>query len=134
MASNTLIGTITEIKATEIVSDKFSKREFLVTEIAEQYAQTIPFIFVQDKCSALDTYKVNDQVTVSYNIRSNEHKGRYYVNLNAWRIEKYIGDGGAPAMQQNTVSLRFIICIVQILSIIENAHFGPVRNIAEIHS
>lgn len=101
MASYTLIGIITEIKATEVVSDKFSKREFLVTEIAEQYAQTIPFIFVQDKCSALDTYKVGDPVTVSYNIRSNEHKGKYYVNLNAWRIEKYVGDGGTPAMQQN---------------------------------
>lgn len=100
MASNVLIGTITEIKATEVVSEKFSKREFLVTEIAEQYAQTLPFTFTQDKCSVLDGYAVGEQVTVSYNIRGNEWNGKHYVDLSAWRIEKYQGDTPA-AIQPN---------------------------------
>jgi len=68
-------------------SSGFTKREFVVTT-QEQYPQDIKLEFVKDKCSLLDSYKVGQDVKVSFNLRGNEYNGKYYVNLQAWRIEK----------------------------------------------
>lgn len=64
----------------------FEKREFVITT-QEQYPQDIKFELYKDKCSIIDNFKQNDDVTVHFNIRGNEYNGRYYVNLNAWKID-----------------------------------------------
>jgi hypothetical protein len=38
-------------------------------------------------------------VEVSFNVRGNEYNGKYYVNLQAWKLNKM--DGG-PADSENT--------------------------------
>lgn len=68
-------------------SSGFSKREFVVTT-EEQYPQDIKMEFIKDKCSLLDNYKIGQSVKVSFNLRGNEYDGKYYVNLQAWRIEE----------------------------------------------
>jgi len=65
----------------------FRKRT-LVVETNEQYKQTIPIDFVQDKCDILNAYKVGDNVKIGINIRGNEYNGKYYVSLNGWNINK----------------------------------------------
>lgn len=102
MASYTIIGDIRSIKNTEVVSDKFSKREFVITEVSERYPQSIPIIFVNDKCSSLDGYKVGERVQVSFNVRGNEWKDKIYIEFNAWKIERHATEGSTPAMQQNS--------------------------------
>jgi hypothetical protein len=79
----------------EIGSNGFTKR-LLVVETQEQYKQTIPIDFVKDKTSILDSYKVGDNVKVSINLRGNEYNGKYYVNLQGWRIEKVEEPNNAP--------------------------------------
>ena len=79
----------------EIGSNGFTKR-LLVVETQEQYKQTIPIDFVKDKTSILDSYKVGDNVKVSINLRGNEYNGKYYVNLQGWRIEKVEDANNAP--------------------------------------
>lgn len=64
----------------------FEKREFVITT-QEQYPQDIKFELYKEKCSIIDSFKTNDEVTVHFNIRGNEYNGRYYVNLNAWKID-----------------------------------------------
>jgi len=86
-----LSGTIKVIFDTETFPSGFSKREFVITT-AEQYPQDVKFEVVKDKCATLDKYAVGQQVTVSLNIRGKEYSGKYYVNLQAWRIE----DEAAP--------------------------------------
>lgn len=71
----------------EVGTNGFTKR-LIVIETDEQYKQQIPVDFVKDKTSILDNYKVGDNVKVSINIRGNEYNGKYYVNLQGWRIEK----------------------------------------------
>ena len=88
-----LQGRIKVILDTQTFDSGFSKRSFVVTT-AEQYPQDVQFDFFKEKCSVLDTYAVNDEVNVSFNIRGNEYNGRYYVNLNAWKMEK--AAAGAP--------------------------------------
>ena len=89
-----LQGRIKVILDTQTFDSGFSKRSFVVTT-AEQYPQDVQFDFFKEKTNVLDTYAVNDEVTVHFNIRGNEYNGRYYVNLNAWKMEK--GAGAAPA-------------------------------------
>ena len=82
-------GKIIVLNETETVgaAGTFKKR-LVVIATDEQYSQTVGIDFVQDKTTILDKYKVGDEVKVHVNIRGQEYKGKYYVSLNGWRIEK----------------------------------------------
>ena len=64
----------------------FTKREFVITT-NEQYPQDVKLECIKDKTSLLDGLAEGDEVEVSFNVRGNEYNGKYYVNLQAWRIE-----------------------------------------------
>jgi hypothetical protein len=83
-----VIGKIHLIGKTEVVGSAgtFKKRTVVVVT-DEQYSQSIPIDFVQDKCDLLNNYSVGQEVKVSINIRGNEYNGKFYVSLNGWRIE-----------------------------------------------
>jgi len=68
-------------------SGTFTKRQ-VVVETDEQYKQTIPVDFVQDKTTVLDSYSIGDSVKIGINIRGNEYNGKYFCSLNGWKIEK----------------------------------------------
>ena len=82
-----LEGTIKLVNDLQSFDSGFSKREFVITT-AEQYPQDVKLEFVKDKCSLLDSYPQGTKAKVSFNIRGNEYNGKYYVNLQAWKIEK----------------------------------------------
>jgi len=88
-----ITGTIKVIQETQTFDSGFAKREFVITT-EDKYPQDVKLEFVKDKVSELDAYDTGDQVTVAFNIRGNEYKDRYYVNLSAWKISKA---EGAPA-------------------------------------
>ena len=80
-------GKIKLIEEIQQVSDKFKKRLFVVETSDEKYPQSIPLEFTQDKVSLLDSFNVGDEVTVAFNLRGNEYKGKHYLSLSAWKIE-----------------------------------------------
>lgn len=57
------------------VSDKFKKREFVLTDNHEKYPQFIQFTLTQDRCMILDDVQEGDEVTVHFGL-----KGRKWVN------------------------------------------------------
>ena len=64
-------GVIKVIRPTHQVSEKFSKREFVVTDMSEaQYPQDIMLEFTQDKVSLLDSFGKGQEVEVSFNLKS----------------------------------------------------------------
>lgn len=81
-------GKIIRIGDTRSVSSTFQKRE-VVIETEGQYPQTVPFEVVQDKCDLVDNFSINDQVEVYFNLRGSyyQKKDKYFVQLNAWRID-----------------------------------------------
>ncbi len=102
-----ITGTVKVINPTQQISEKFMKREFVVTDTSGMYPQDIMFQSTQDKCSLLDTIQINDTVEVSFNLRGREWinpqgEAKYFNTLEAWRIEKMGGGsnagsfGGAP--------------------------------------
>jgi len=78
-------GKIIHIGETGTVGSAFRKRQ-VVVETEEQYKQQIAIDFVQDKVSVLDQFNIGDNVSVSINIRGNEYNGKWFVNLNGWKI------------------------------------------------
>ena len=91
MSELKLTGKIVAIMDVQVLKNDFSKREFVI-ETDDQYPQMVKLEFTQAKCSVLDTEKVGNQVTVSFNVRGNkwtnkDGKDVYFVSLNAWRLE-----------------------------------------------
>jgi len=87
---NVTEGTIKVIMDLQTFDTGFIKREFVITT-KEEYPQDIKFEITKEKAETFETYnKVGDEVTVKFNIRGNFHDptNRYFVNLQAWRIEK----------------------------------------------
>jgi hypothetical protein len=97
-------GLIKVVQPTVQVSEKFSKREFVLTDNSSMYPQDILFQLTQDKCSLIDGLNVNDQVEVSFNLRGREWTSpqgevKYFNTLEAWRLEKMgaqVTGGGIP--------------------------------------
>lgn len=87
-------GTIKEIFDEQTWSSGFSKREFVVTSEGERFPQDIKFEVVKDKTEQLGSVSKGDKVKVNFDLRGNEYKGKYYVNLNAWKITPVGGGGG----------------------------------------
>lgn len=75
------------------VSDKFKKREFVLTDNSSQYPQYILFELTQDKCSLLDNFNEGDEIKVFFNLRGREWTNKegqvkYFNSLQAWKMEK----------------------------------------------
>ena len=115
-------GRLKAIFDTQTFPSGFTKREFVVTTGEDKYPQDIKFELVKDKCEWLDNYQEGQEVTVSFDVRGNEFKEKYYVNLNAWKLEP-VGQqqaaqqpaqpqgnqhqqGGHPMPQQSTTQLQ----------------------------
>jgi hypothetical protein len=101
-----ITGTIKMKGNEQQVSDKFKKREFVLTENSSQYPQYLSFQLTQDRCSLLDPFKEGSEVKVFFNLRGREwvspqNETKYFNSLEAWKIE---ASGAAPAAAQQTSS------------------------------
>jgi hypothetical protein len=83
-----LTGKLVQIGETSTVgASNFKKREFVI-ETEETYPQKIKMELIQEKCNLLDNKKMGDSITAFFNLRGSEWQNKFYVNLQAWRIEK----------------------------------------------
>ncbi|MEN8887012.1 MAG: DUF3127 domain-containing protein [Winogradskyella sp.] len=109
--SNQLSGTIKLIGEKQTFDSGFQKVEFVLTTNDEKYPQDVKFEIVQDKVDDFLKYnKVGKAVDVSFNVRGNEYKGKYYVSLSAWKVfksEETATDIGVPTEEIATADLPF---------------------------
>ena len=89
----TFTGSIKKIFPTQSFSSGFSKREVVITSAGERFPQDVKFDCLKEKEEILKGFKEGDEVTVHFDIRGREYNGRYFVDLNAWKMEA----GAAPA-------------------------------------
>lgn len=78
---------------TQKVSDKFQKRDIVVTiDESTPYPQDILFQLAQDKCEIVNNIIVGEVVKVNFNLRGHEWKGpvetKYFNTLDAWNVCK----------------------------------------------
>lgn len=117
MSSYTITGILKVKNDTIQVSEKFSKREFVLTDnSAGMYPEHVSFQLTQDKCALLDQFNVNDQLTVAFNLKGREWTSpagevKYFNSLDAWRIEKAgatQNGGGIPASGPSPMNIDAI--------------------------
>jgi len=84
-------GKIQKIFDTEQKSASFQAREFVIEVADGQYPQMVKFQLVQDKCNLVDDYKEGEEISVDFDLRGREWNGKYFTNLQAWRISRADG-------------------------------------------
>jgi len=88
-----LSGTVKQIFDEKTFGSGFNVREFVVTTDADKYPQDICLQCVKEKVEMVNRLKEGEKVKVTFDLRGREYQGRYFVNLNAWKVES----GGADA-------------------------------------
>ncbi|HEY1548221.1 MAG TPA: DUF3127 domain-containing protein [Kofleriaceae bacterium] len=86
-------GKLHTINETKQVSERFSKREFVV-ELADnpKYPQLVLFQLTGDRCSQLDEFKQGDEVRIEFSLRGREWRSpqgelKYFNSLDVWKLE-----------------------------------------------
>lgn len=86
-------GKLHTIFETKQVSERFTKREFVV-ELNDnpKYPQAVLFQLTGDRCSQLDNFKVGDEVRIDFSLRGREWKSpsgeiKYFNSLDCWKVE-----------------------------------------------
>jgi hypothetical protein len=105
-----LTGTIKRISATQIISDKFQKREFVLTLPDPKYPQDILLEMQRDNCDLLDNFSRDQDVACEINLRGREWTApagevKYFNTLVCWKIEA-VG-GGVNVPQAESEDLPF---------------------------
>jgi hypothetical protein len=96
-----LTGLIKVIGSTNVVSEKFKKRDLVITDNSTMYPQDISFQVTQDKCELLDSFMVGEEAEVSFNIKGREWTSptgevKYFNSLEAFRVESNGGVSESP--------------------------------------
>jgi hypothetical protein len=99
-----LTGKVKLVMDARTISDKFTVRELVVTVEDGKFPQDIILQCVNDRVKLLDKVQAGQEVTVSFDIRGREYNGRYFNNLNAWKIQVESGaDGDSPPVSDAEV-------------------------------
>jgi hypothetical protein len=87
-------GRLHAIFDTKQVTERFSKREFVV-EMSDnpKYPQLVLFQLTGNRCENLDGLNVGDDVRVEFSLRGREWKSpqgetKYFNSLDVWTIER----------------------------------------------
>lgn len=83
-----LTGTILNISEPQKVSENLTKKT-LVIKTDENYPQDVAFELVNKNLGLANDYNTGDSISVCFNVRGREWKGKYYTSLTAWKIEPH---------------------------------------------
>ncbi len=98
-------GKITKVldtqKGTSAAGKEWQKLSFIL-ETTEDYNNLYCFdVFGDEKVEQfLKFNKVGQDVDVSFNVQTNEYKGKYYTSLQSWKIFKAEARETAPEVAQ----------------------------------
>lgn len=86
-------GKLHTIYETKQVSERFSKREF-VLELTDnpKYPQLVLFQLTGDRCAQLDGFQAGDAVRLDFSLRGREWRSpsgevKYFNSLDVWKVE-----------------------------------------------
>lgn len=91
-----VIAVLPEQGGVSKTGNEWKKQEYVI-ETQEQYPKKVCFqLFGADRI-AQAAIQSGEVITVHFDIESREYQGRWYTNINGWRIERPAADGAAPA-------------------------------------
>ncbi len=86
-------GSIMLIKPTDVKSERFSVREFVVDMPGDMGIQHVMFQMINQRCELLDAFEVGDEVSLDFKLQGREFTGRdgnvrYYNSLNVQSMQR----------------------------------------------
>jgi hypothetical protein len=97
-------GQIKLIGQPEVKSEKFTKQEIVITIDSDtNYPQHVPIQLGQKLLGVIGQFQVGQVVKATCNVRGNEWNSRYFLSLEAWKVEAD-GVSQAPIAQVATPS------------------------------
>ena len=104
--SMNISGIIEVIKETQVISETFKKREFVINTGGD-YPELIQLEMIQDKCANLDNNRVGQLVDVSFNLKGRKWTNpqgvdKYFNTCQAWmvKVSEQNQPQAAPQYQQ----------------------------------
>ena len=99
------VGTIKKIGPVQVISEKFSKREFVLRSL-DKFPQDVQFEVTQNGCESLDSFKIGDLVEVAFSLRGREwinpkNEAKYFNTLQVSMIS-YYSEKKSESYQQRT--------------------------------
>lgn len=101
-----ITGTLKVKFPEQQVSERFRKRDIVITDNSSQYPQHITLQLTQDKCGLIDQYNPGDEIRVFFNLRGREwndpktNQMKYFNTIEAWKIEGANANAGGGQQQQ----------------------------------
>ena len=110
-------GKVKVVGSTVVISEKFSKREFVVVDDTNMYPQDIMFQLTQDKCNLIDSLVIGDEVEVSFNLNGREWvnpkgESKFFNTLDVWKISKIGSNAVKDAQGQGFEPKKSVIAEV----------------------
>jgi len=88
-----ITGKLIQVTDVQQISNTFKKRSFVIEYIENpQYPEYISFDLIQDRCSIIESFKIDNEIEVSFNLKGRkwinpEGFKKYFNSLHAWKIE-----------------------------------------------
>ena len=88
-----ITGTLKVKKDTQVVSEQFSKREFVLIVVDGSFSNDILIQLTKDKCNLLNAFSIGDLLEVEINLSGKcwlnpQGEEKYFNSLNGWKITK----------------------------------------------
>lgn len=99
-------GIIEVIKETQVISETFKKREFVINTGGD-YPELIQLEMIKDKCANLDNNQPGQLVDVSFNLKGRKWTNpqgvdKYFNTCQAWMVKVSQQNQPAPQPQYQT--------------------------------
>lgn len=100
-----ITGTLIKVFDTEIKSDKFKTRDFVIQTLDERWPQVVKFQLTQDKVHLIDACIPGEEVAVTFGLVGRVWNDKYFTNLNAFKVERVVqfADTTKPIEQPKAV-------------------------------
>ena len=104
-------GIVKVVGEVNQISDKFKKRDIVITDNSSKYPQDVSFQLTQDKVDLANSLSVGSEITANFNLRGREWtspKGevKYFNTLEIWKVETST-QNDAPVDNQDNSDLPF---------------------------
>lgn len=82
------------------------KKQMFLLETADQFSKKICFTLFNDKINQLNGIREGEELEVSFDIESREFSGKWYHNINAWKVDRTIrkpATGEMPPLSETDI-------------------------------
>jgi len=96
--SYTIQGKVHKITEREQKSAKLTVRDIVIESVDGAYTNYTPLQLINDRCDIIEKQHiaVGDEIIAHFDVRGREWNGKYFVNLNCWKIEGEVAQQPGP--------------------------------------